>query len=114
MLRSKEYGVDIDTGKVYGQSGNELCQRIGYEGAEDSEKSYLTVELYSAELGKRVNIFVHKLVWMAATNHTIPKKFQVHHFDEEPVHNWFKNLLCCHTADHAKFHDMDATEETPF
>lgn len=109
LLRIGKYSVDFETGNIYGQSGNLLKQLpIGPEG-----NPYLSLNLY--DQGKRINVMVHKIVWMAGTMSTVPRNFEIHHRDLDPTNNSFNNLICVHKIDHAKLHsEYIEDDETPF
>jgi len=62
---------------------------------------------------KRKSVNVSHLVWMDATRVLIPKDFEIHHRDENPLNNNFDNLICVHQLDHRKLHG-EIEEEVPF
>ena len=102
LFKKGYYSVDPDTGTVYGQRGQAItpfpCN------------GYLFVRLYFDGDFKRV-MAVHKLVWMWVTKAPIPRSFEVHHDDENPLNNAWVNLICLHELDHRKVHDKRGTGE---
>ena len=105
MIRDGRYQVNTKTGEVKNKKGKTLTPLP--TGKLDE---YLRVRLYT-ECGRQLSVGVHRLVWMAATRHTIPSDFEVHHRDQDTLNNDFENLLCVHKYDHRKLHE---DEEVPF
>lgn len=110
LFRRGIYTADIDHGIIYGRDGRELKQQW------NTKENVLFVQLYDAELGKRSCVNVNRVIWMVATNSTIPRKFEVHHEDRNVENNAFYNLFCVHEIDHRKIHGkwQPESEETPF
>lgn len=97
LLRSGQYTVDIDAGTVANRHGVTLkpfTNRIA---------PHMFVYLFNNG-NQRRGIAVHRLVWMSATNQTIPRGFEVHHEDKDPTNNSFDNLFALHPKDHLKVH----------
>jgi len=59
------------------------------------------------------SIPVSHVVWMVHTGVILPKGFEVHHFDFNPLNNQFANLLALYPLDHDKFH-RSKSDEVPF
>ena len=104
LLRHRVYRVDANTGMVYGPANKPVTPFMAYDCGR--EKPYLFVRLYSNN--KRKAISVSKLVWMSVTYQPVPPKFEIHHADNDPGHNWWSNLICLHKEDHKKMHENDA------
>ena len=65
---------------------------------------------------KRRSCHVSHLVWMINVGIVIPKDFEIHHRDEDPLNNNFENLICIHALDHVKLHNMcllESEDEIP-
>jgi hypothetical protein len=103
---TSSYKFDIETGKIFGQTGKRIIPYPNDEG-------HLFVRIYWK--GKRKACAVHRLIWMAATRSSIPEGFEVHHRDNDTSHNPFYNLMCVHKMDHDKFHKEHFEEnDVPF
>lgn len=101
LLRHKVYAIDPDTGTV-SQGWGDFKTLRPYVG---NKEGHLFIRLYFG--GKRKTIAVSRLVWMAVTLCPIPPEFEIHHRDEQPDNNNWRNLLCYHKLDHRKIHDHD-------
>lgn len=55
---------------------------------------------------------ISRIIWTVATGEDIPKGWEVHHRDGNPLENDFNNLLCLHPVDHKKVHTE--ADEIPF
>ena len=113
LLRKKRYVVDLAAGIVLNRNSNP----VAVVERESHSATYQFVELYDGE--KRRKISVASLVWMAGTNHTVPRKFVVHHRDFDTLNNAFDNLYCLHDVDHRKLHNSEdlvdyRDDEVPF
>lgn len=95
LVKKGPYTFDIDEGVICNKHGKQLK-------AYTNEEGHMFVRVYWK--GKRKACAVHRLIWMAATGCTIPKKFEIHHRDTDVAHNSFENLMCVHELDHRKFH----------
>lgn len=51
---------------------------------------------------------------MQCTGQPIPKGYEVHHRNEDPLDNSFDNLICLHPLDHSKLHHQTTDEDVPF
>lgn len=96
VLRKKLYTVDLTTGAVTRTKTGRVVTPFVKKGGRK------LIRLYAG--GKVKALHLAKLVWMAGTSRTVPKDFEVHHFDEMNDNDGFDNLLCLHKLDHRKFH----------
>ena len=101
LLQRKVYRVAPNIGVVYGPKG--VVLPFFTEG-----RAY--VRLYWNQ--KKKVIGVARLVWMSVTLTVIPRRYEVHHRDEDKSNNAWENLLCLHKLDHRKLHEEQ--EEIPF
>ena len=94
----------VESGKVF--KGNlELTQRINKR--KNSERGDPRVDLCHER--KRRSCHVSQLTWMQETGQSIPKGFEIHHRDENPLNNSPENLICCHPLDHTKLHSVQTS-----
>ncbi len=114
LVDSGKYTVCTGTGEVVGPRGVVTPYAFKRRG---SHKVDYYVRLYTIDAGvKKVkSIAVARLVWMVATGSPVPPGFEIHHWDEHPMHNAFRNLFCLHNLDHRKLHrEAEAEEPIPF
>lgn len=95
-LRQRVYVVDLTTGEVTRRRSNRVVTPYVKKGGRKLIRLYVG--------GKVKAIHLSRLVWMAGANRLIPKRFEVHHFDEENDNDGFGNLICLHALDHRKMH----------
>lgn len=112
LLKDGVYSVNIDTGQVFNRHGKELKQRKNTHPSNGNAVGHLQVYLYYES--ECACIYVHQLVWMAATMRVPPKGWEIHHLDEDINNNAFINLICVHPLDHRKFHYTPTDEDDPF
>lgn len=92
------------------KQGRKLAQRINNRKGMNTGDPRVDI----SHEGERISIHVSNLVWMYFCGE-IPKSFEIHHIDENPLNNAFDNLLCLHYMDHReKFHPHACEEEIPF
>lgn len=114
LLDAGTYTVNLETGEVIGPRGPVTphpFKRRGNGGHVDYYVRLYTTTAAGVKLVK--SIALHRLVWMTATRSPIPDGFEIHHRDENPRNNAFRNLLCLHTLDHRKMHENEAAADEP-
>lgn len=111
LLKSGKYRVDTNTGTVYNRKGRPLKP---FSHISSKSKHLFIYLFYNGD--SRRGISLGKLVWMAATESTVPEGWEVHHEDGDPTNNKFSNLFCLHPLDHRKVHHWTPSpeEEIPF
>ena len=81
-----------------------------FTGQQNRSTAYDFVYLFNNG-DQRRGIAVHKLVWMAGADTTVPDGWEVHHEDEDHKNNVWGNLFCIHRRDHSKIHDWRRLEK---
>lgn len=99
----------VEHGEVY-KGDYKLAQRINQR--RGSEHGDPRVDLWHDS--KRRSCHVSQLAWMQQTRRPIPRGFEIHHFDQNPLNNEPENLFCCHPLDHQKIHAVEPAEAVPF
>lgn len=82
-----------------------LKQRLNKR--KNSDRGDMRVDLCHETLKRSIN--VSHLVWMSVTGRAIPKGWEIHHIDDDPLNNTWENLVCLFPDDHLKFHDGTGT-----
>ena len=93
--RFPNWDIDVENGTVYSLKTKK------YLGCEDSD-GYLKISKYNN--GKIDEIMIHRLIWMVANKCEIPKKYHIHHIDENKHNNSIYNLSLISHSDHSKLH----------
>lgn len=104
-IRQRVYTVDLDTAEVTRRQTRRVVTPFTKKGGRKLVRVYVN--------GKVKAIHLARLVWMAGADRTIPKQFEVHHFDEKNDSDGYANLICLHRLDHRKMHARSYAEEEP-
>lgn len=96
------FTVDLNTGIVRKGSKN-LKQRTNKR--QRSERGDPRVDL--CHNNTKCSIHISHIVWMVYHNRILPKDFEIHHLDEDPLNNVPENLVAVFKHDHHKLHQSD-------
>jgi len=112
LLLSKKYYTCPLLGVVFNKHAHQLKPFSSL----NKYANHKFVALFGTFNGKkcRRGIALHRLIWMDKLKIVIPRNWHIHHLDNDPTNNSFKNLVCLHPEDHKKFHYDQTTEEIPF
>lgn len=102
------FTIDLTTGTV--RKGNRVL-KTRLNKRNRSDRCDLRVDLCHQNCIYSINI--SHIAWMVYRGTTIPKDFEIHHVDEDPMNNTPENLVCIYKHDHCKLHPSE-TEEVPF
>ena len=81
----------------------------GYTYGKISKNKHCQVVL--SKNGKIKSMLVHRLVWEAFVG-DIPKGYDIHHKNHNPIDNRLENLEIIETSKHIKLHNRDRIEKT--
>lgn len=103
------FRIDLNTGTV--RKGDKILA-VRLNKRNRSERGDLRVDLSHENCNFSINI--SHLAWMVSTGRVIPKDFEIHHIDEDPMNNKPENLVCVYRHDHSKLHPSPEPEYVPF
>lgn len=54
---------------------------------------------------------LHRLIWEDFYGKPVPKDYDIHHRDHNPLNNEIWNLQCCEHSKHMRFHSKNISDE---
>lgn len=124
MFDEGKYKIDEDEWLVLNRKDTPLKTRRstdrGTRYSQHRNGYYPKVRLHDKD--RRLEICVHKLIWMVTSRCDVPRGFEIHHDDECIENNNPDNLFCLNAHDHRKVHRLRSrslirereTDDTPF